>query len=159
MKILLLPAITILAVIAPSKSPAQGWVESQNGYIMVYDAPTVLHNGFAVVPGPNYSWSVIALDYFVVTGAATQEPSWRLLFQQLANDSWFFQRDFGPESFPEAGTVNNWVTRDKRSGANNFVHTGTSQTASRELEMKVTEEAERVFVPNEHNPPGGGGDN
>lgn len=134
----------------------QTWTETAYAITsppQMHDEP---RNSFGVVANQSYQWWVQERSHFVVTGSATQSPPWRMLFEYLCDNAWWYSEgfDFTPSV---AGTVTNRAIFSTRVGVNSFSGINPTATASRDLDEKVVEDLYYVFDPHNADPPGGGG--
>lgn len=144
-----------LGTLAMSGS-AQTWTETAYAVTSPPQDHDEARTSFNANANQRYQWWVQEACHFRVSGSSTQSPSWRLLFDALCNNSWWYFEsfDFTPTSH---GTVTNRVKFTTRTGINSFSGTNPTTTASRDLDEKVVEDLYFVFDPHQEDPPGGGG--
>lgn len=84
-----------------------------------------------------YEWWAAFRCHYIVTGAETQEPDWRNLFEAIADNAWWDREDWSVE-IPAGYIVTNYVDYYVRWGENTFEHLIEELTASRTLDERVT---------------------
>lgn len=135
---------------------SQTWTESAYAVTSPPKEHDEARSAFTVNANQRYQWWTQEASHFIVTGSSTQSPSWRLLFANLCNNSWWYFESF--DYTPTAhGTVTNRVKYSTRTGLNSFLGTNPTAEASRDLDEKVVEDLYFVFDPHQADPPGGGG--
>lgn len=115
---------TLASSQADSSTPARsGWTETFYSELyptytsVLYSLLEFQHDG-----DPCYGiLELTAQDYFIISGATTQEPPWRLTFANLANNHWTYSQEF--YFFFNQGTNRISVYRDYTAGfgINSFI--------------------------------------
>jgi hypothetical protein len=144
MEISIVSCILSCFVLLPAEVNEQTWGETYHSETYSNPKPDEELSSFPVVNGGWYEWWGLSANRFVVTGDTTQEPNWRSRFTALANNHWWYHKDFAM-TIPSETLVKNMEDKYFRTGTNTFIN--GSEEATRHLDEKVTNNLYPSLVP------------
>ena len=139
-----------LFVLAALGTSCLGFCDDWTETAYVVTSPPTPHtqdaNSFSVANSIVYNWYSSATSHFTVTGATTQNPSWRMLFANLCDNSWTDTYNF-TYTPTQDGTITNKTDYTTRVGINKFVWSAIDATAQRDVDEKIYTNVYFVFTP------------
>ncbi len=106
------------------------WAETVYSYSSLSGQVCDGNGAIALVTG-DYDIHGAVQDYYVITGDSTQDPSWRMFFANLCNNTWWVTRDWTAVHMSAGDHLVVKEPCEYRWGANAFSRTNPSATAER----------------------------